>query len=310
MRGKLVKVAITGATGVIGRAAVATLVAEGIEVRALARSEDKAEELTAMGARPVRATLGDAEGLRRLVEGADAVCNFATSVPVGYAGALPGAWRTNDRLRTEGSRRVVEAARGAGVRRVVQESVSFLYADRGDAWVTESASLDITRATEPAAVAETHVQDYACGSRTGVVLRFGLIVGDDPATRWQLRAARRGSPIGLGRPDGWLHVIHTDDLGPAVLSALSAPSGVYNVGAQPVRRADYVQAFADTVGRPSAGFLGPVLSRLAGARAEPLTRSLRVSAEHFTETTGWTPRRAAFGVSWLGDAAVAVGVGS
>jgi len=305
-----VKVAITGATGVIGRAAVSTLVEAGHDVHALARSDAKAELLTAMGARPVRTSLGDPEGLERFLVGTDAVCNFATAIPVGYAGALPGAWRTNDRLRTEGSQRVVEAARRAGVRRVVQESVSFLYADRGDAWVTESASLDITRATEPAAVAETHVQDYACGSRTGVVLRFGLIVGDDASTRWQLRAARRGSPIGLGRPDGWLHPVHTDDLGPAVLAALSAPSGVYNVGSEPVRRSDYVAAFAEAVGRPEVGFLGPVLSRLAGARAEPLTRSLRVSAEHFTASTGWAPRRAVFGSSWLDEAAVAAGVAS
>jgi nucleoside-diphosphate-sugar epimerase len=305
-----VKVAITGATGVIGRAAVASLVAAGHEVRALARSEAKAEQLRALGARPLRTSLVDPEGLHRLMEGADAVCNFATAIPVGYAAVVPGAWRTNDRLRSEGSCRVVEAARSAGVRRIVQESVSFLYADRGDAWVTESGSLGITRATEPAAQAETHVQDYSCGSRVGVVLRFGLIVGDDATTRWQLRTARRGGPIGLGRPDGWLHPVHTDDLGPAVLAALSAPSGVYNVGAEPVRRSDYVQAFADAVGRPEVGFLGPVLTRLAGGRAEPLTRSLRVSAEHFTATTGWAPHRPAFGRAWLDEAAVAAGVAS
>lgn len=304
------KVAITGATGVIGRAAVTTLVTAGHEVRALARSEAKAALLDAMGAEPVRTALGDPDGLLRLVDGVDAVCNFATSIPVGFAGALPGAWRSNDRLRTEGSRRIVAAALEAGVRRVVQESVSFLYADRGDAWITEAASLDITRATEPAAVAESHVQEYSCGSRTGVVLRFGLIVGDDPSTHWQLRAARRGSPIGLGRPDGWLHTIHTDDLGPAVLAALSAPTGVYNVGAEPVRRSDYVAAFAEAVGRPEVGFLGPVLRRLAGTRAEPLSRSLRVSAEHFTATTGWAPRRPTFAAAWLDAPAVAAGVAS
>lgn len=302
------QVAITGATGVIGRAAVSALVDAGHEVRALARSDAKAAALAAWGAEPFRASLDDPAGLRDLFHGMDAVCNFATAIPVGYAGVVPGAWRTNDRLRTEGSRRVVEAAREAGVRRVVQESVSFLYADQGEAWVTEAAPLSITRATEPAAVAEAHVQDYACGSRAGVVLRFGLIVGDDAMTRWQLRAARRGSPIGLGRPDGWLHPVHTDDLGPAVLAALAAPSGTYNVGAEPVRRADFVQAFADAVGRPRVGFVGPLLSKLAGARAEPLTRSLRVSADHFTATTGWAPRRPGFGASWLADAAVAAGL--
>ncbi len=46
--------------------------------------------------------------------------------------------------------------------------------------------------TEPAAVGESHVQDYACDSRFGVVLRFGTIVGDDGQTRYWLRAAGNG----------------------------------------------------------------------------------------------------------------------
>ena len=55
----------------------------------------------------------------------------------GTARCCPGAWRRHDRLRTDGVANVVEAARRAGVRRVVQESVSFLYADQGDDWITE-----------------------------------------------------------------------------------------------------------------------------------------------------------------------------
>ena len=127
------------------------------------------------------------------------------------------------------------------MRRVVQESVSFLYADQGDAWVHEHSPVEITRATEPASVGECHVQEYTCGSRAGVVLRFGTIVGDDPMTRFQLRAVQHGHAIGLGSPDGWAHVVHTDDLGPAVLAALHVPSGVYNVGAEPVRRVQMVR---------------------------------------------------------------------
>ena len=293
------KVAVTGATGVIGTSAVSALVAAGHDVTALARTPEKAALVRGLGATPVLSGLGDHEGLVGLFDGADAVCNFATSIPVGYAGARPGAWRSNDRLRIDGVRRIVAAARDAGVRRIVQESVSFLYADHGDDWVTERSPLDITPATEPATVAESQVQGYRCDSRVGVVLRFGLIVGNDAMTRWQLRSAERGRPIGMGRPDGWLHAVHTDDLGSAVTAALQAPSGVYNVGAEPVQRRDYVQGYADTVGRASVGFLGPVLSRLAGSRAEPLTRSLRVSSDHFTATTGWTPRRATFDASWF-----------
>jgi nucleoside-diphosphate-sugar epimerase len=221
---------------------------------------------------------------------------------VGLAALRPGAWRANDRLRTDGVRRVVNAARAAGVRRVVQESVSFLYADQGDDWIDEDAPLDITRATEPACVGESHVQDYRCESRVGVVLRLGTIVGDDPLTRFELRTLRQGHPIGLGAPEGWAHVVHTDDLGPAVLAALGAPSGVYNVGAQPVRRHDLIGGFSMAAGRESIDFMSPLLRRLGGVRLEPLGRSLRVCSERFTAATGWTPRRATFGPSWLESA--------
>ncbi|CAN5193662.1 N/A [soil metagenome] len=295
------KVAVIGATGVLGTAAVTALLNAGHEVAGLARTPEKAEILDTLGATSVITGLSDHDGLVGLFAEADAVCNLATSIPIGLSGVWPGAWRSNDRLRTEGVRRIVAAAREAGVRRIVQESVSILYADHGDSWITEASSLDITRATEPAAMAEAQVQDYLCDSRAGVVLRFGLVVGHDPITRWQLRTAVQGRPIGLGDPDGWLHPVHTDDLGPAVVAALEAPSGVYNVGAEPVLRSEYVQAFAHAVGREHVGFLNPLMSRLAGTRAEPLARSLRVSADNFTATTGWAPEHAKFDVTWFED---------
>lgn len=288
-----------GATGVLGTATVTALLDAGHEVAGLARTPEKAAGLLERGADAEVTALTDHDGLVRLLDGADAVVNLAGHVPVGMAGLLPGAWRSNDRLRTEGVRRVVAAAREAGVRRIVQESVSYLYADQGDDWITENSPLDITRATEPASVAEAQVQDYLCDSRAGVVLRFGLVVGDDPLTRWQLRSAAHGRRIGLGHPDGWLHPIHTDDLGGAVLAALSAPSGIYNVGAEPVRRADYVHVFAEAVGRGRGGFLSPLATRVAGVRAEPLARSLRVSSERLASATGWAPRRGAFEPGWF-----------
>jgi nucleoside-diphosphate-sugar epimerase len=294
-----VLVAVTGATGVIGTAVVPELLRAGHEVVGLARTPEKAHQLEGMGAHSCRTALTDHDGLVRMFTGADAVLNVATRIPTGLSGLLPGAWRANDRLRTEGVRRVVEAAREAGVRRVVQESVSFLYADQGDEWVTEQSPVAITRATEPASVGESQVQDYSCGSRTGVVLRLGTIVGDDPLTRFQLRSLRRGRPIGLGSPDGWAHLVHTDDLGPAVVAALAAPSGVYNVGAEPVRRFEMVAGFAAAAGRDRVDFVSPTLQRLGGARVEPLTRSLRVSSEHFAASTGWAPLRAKFDSSWF-----------
>ena len=293
---------MTGATGVIGMSAVPALVAAGHEVVALARTAAKAALLERLGATPVHGDLFDHDSVVGLLTGCDAVCNFATRIRFGYAATLPGAWRDNDRLRTEGVARLVAAARAAGVRRVIQESVSFIYADNGEDWVTEDHPVAINRATEPLSIAESHVQSFACDSRQGVVLRLGIIVGDDPMTRWYVQSAERGLPIGIGSPISWSHVIHPDDLGSAVVCGLTAPSGVYNVGADPVRRGEVVRAIARVAGQDEGKFMGPLLRRVAGARAEPLTRSLRVCSEHFTATTGWMPSRPTFDVTWLDGA--------
>ena len=293
------KTVVTGGTGVIGRAAVTALVEAGHDVVVVTRSAAGADAVSAMGAGAVQGDVLDVDGLARAYEGADAVINLATNVPVGHHALVPGAWRRHDRLRTTGVTNVVEAARRAGVRRVVQESVSFMYADQGDDWITEHSPVEITSMTEPAAVGESHVQDYACDSRFGVVLRFGTIVGDDGQTRYWLRAAGNGRAIGIGHPSDWAHVIHTDDLGGAVLASLHAPSGVYNVGAEPVQRLDLVQGYADAAGVESAAFIGMFGRWLIGPRLEPLSRSLRVCSDHFAAQTGWRAIRPKFDPGWF-----------
>jgi nucleoside-diphosphate-sugar epimerase len=299
-----VRIVVSGGTGVIGRAAVRALLAAGHDVDVLTRSAANTGVIEALGARPCPGDLLDTAGLERLFAGADAVVNLASHVPVGYAAIRSGAWRRNDELRSVVVGNVVSAAKAAGVRRLVQASVSFLYADRGDAWITEQDPIEITPATEPSAVGESHVLDFGSSSRAGVVLRFGTIVGDDDLTRFWLRAAASKRPVGIGRPDQWAHLVHTDDLGPAVVAALHAPRGVYNVGAAPVLRGELVEGYAKAVGVDSGSFLGPVLRRLAGPRIEPLSRSLRVSSDHFSAQTGWRPLRPTFDPAWFDAAAV------
>ena len=93
---------MTGGTGVLGLRAMGALLAAEHEVTALARSEDKARLILDQGAVPVIGDLFADADLRALFEGADAVVNLATHIPVGYASALPRAWRTNDLIRTKG----------------------------------------------------------------------------------------------------------------------------------------------------------------------------------------------------------------
>jgi nucleoside-diphosphate-sugar epimerase len=300
-----VKVFLTGATGVMGRRAAAALRAAGHVVGGLARTPEKADELSAAGVRPVVGSLFDVDALAEAFAGYEAVCNLATHIPVGLSGVLPGPWRTHDRIRIEGSRVVALAAKRAGVLRLVQESMSYLYADGGDQWLDEDSPLMVTRATEPTAVAETNAAAFACAHRVSVVLRFGSIVGDDPLTCWRLSRARAGQALGIGDPAGWTHVVHPSDVGTAVVAALHAPGGAYNVGAEPVRRSQVTEAFAALAGQQRVAHLPRLLVRLAGERLEPLTRSHRVSSARFSDQTGWMPLHAKFSAGWLEDALVA-----
>jgi nucleoside-diphosphate-sugar epimerase len=295
-----VRVFVTGATGVLGMSAIASLQADGHDVTGLARSGEKADLLRRVGADACAAPLFDVDALAEAFDGHQAVCNLATHIPIGVSGIRRGAWKVNDRLRVEGSRAVAEAARRAGVRRLVQESVSLLYADMGDEWITEDSALSVTGAVEPSAVAESNATAFESPTRVPVVLRFGALVGDDPTTRWRIAQARAGRPIGFGDPHGWMHIVHPEDAGRAVAAAITAPPGVYNVGAEPLRRHEVTRVIGELAGRPDIRFMPRLVVRLAGERMELMTRSHRVSSDRFHEATGWKPLHHDFDASWVG----------
>ncbi len=198
------------------------------------------------------------------MRGCDAVANLATKVPVGTAALRPGSLKAIDRIRLHGSRIVTDAAQRAGVGRIIQQSLSFMYADQDDDWIDEHSPIDVTHATEPVVVAEDNVKAIEASGGTAVSLRFGLITGNDRNTAWLFRRAAAGRPIGLGAERSWMHVIHPDDVGSAVVHALTAPGGVYNVGAEPVQRRDYVDMIAMAAGHavgPVPAGLGPAARR-------------------------------------------------
>src|SRR3954469_13501479 len=94
-----VRVVVSGGTGVIGRAAVRSLLTAGHDVDVLSRSPENTAVIEGLGARPRPGDLFNPPCLAGLYAGADAVVNVASHVPVGYFAALPTAWRRNDALR-------------------------------------------------------------------------------------------------------------------------------------------------------------------------------------------------------------------
>jgi nucleoside-diphosphate-sugar epimerase len=296
-----VKVFLTGASGVMGRSSIEALHHAGHDVVGLARTQQTADLIAAAGARPVLGDIYDRQALVAGMRGCDAVANLATKVPLGKGALVPGSLKAIDRIRLYGSKIVADAARRAEVGRLVQQSLSFIYADHGDEWIDEHSPVDVTRATEPVVVAEDNVRLLDAAGGTSVSLRFGLITGADPNTAWLFRRASAGRSIGLGEEDTWMHVIHPDDIGTAVVHALTAPSGIYNVGAEPVQRRDYVDMIAVAAGKTAGHFLPPWVLRLGAEKLEILIRSQRVSSQLCSDRTGWHPIHTKLTPEWFDD---------
>jgi UDP-glucose 4-epimerase len=283
-------IVITGSTGVIGQRAVRELLAAGHRVTGVTRSAHGREQLERLGAGAVEADVFDAASLRRAFDGADAVVNLLTHIPAAERMADPSAWAENDRVRTEASAAIARAAQAAGAQRLVQESIAFVYADGGVAWLDEDAPVAGAGVTATALTAERNARELFDGD--SVVLRFGLFIGPDSGSALgALQAARAGASIAAGPPGAYRPTLWLDDAATAIAAALHVAPGIYNVvDDDPPTNAEIDAALAAAAGvdalRPRAPQDGP------------MARSQRVSNRRLREAGGWTPRHRAGTDGW------------
>ena len=111
------KALVTGATGFVGAALARTLIAAGWQVRALTRAGSDPRNLRALAVERTVGDLTDAPSLERAVAGCDAVFHAAAD----YRLWVPDP-QTMYRANVDGTRNLLEAARRAGVQRVVYTS--------------------------------------------------------------------------------------------------------------------------------------------------------------------------------------------
>jgi nucleoside-diphosphate-sugar epimerase len=285
-----VKVFVAGATGVLGRAAVATLAEAGHDVSGVARAPAKAKLVHDLGARPVTVDLFDPAAVAAAVDGHEAVCNLATNIPTPSRYIRRSPWETNNRLHAEASRNLVDAALKAGAARYVQHSVAFMYAEGGDRWLDERAPLDPPPHGVAVLEAERQAQRFTDAGRTGVALRFGFFYGLPAKTALDfIRVARTGFVPMTGSTDAYVSWIHTDDLGSAVMRALGTAAGAYNVvDDEPITRSEWGGVLASALGRKRLRTPPKIAARLMGKRFEYLSRSQRVTNASFKKA-GWSP---------------------
>lgn len=257
------RVFVAGATGAVGRRLVPLLLAAGHEVTGATRTGEGAERLRAQGASAVRVDVFDADSVHRAVGDAapDAVIHQLTAL-------AKGDRAENGRIRREGTRHLVDAAKRAGVRRIVAQSISWAYAP-GDAPAGESTPLDLEAEPPRAGMVDSlrALEEAAAEIETHVVLRYGTFYG--PGT-WYARggpldAALRGEQAAgdsagdpaaalVGLPvagDAVGSFVHVEDAARAAVAALDWPSGTVNiVDDEPAPARAWLPAFAAAVGAP------------------------------------------------------------
>jgi len=294
------KIFLAGGTGVVGTRALPALVAAGHEVTAVARSDAKADLVRSLGGEPVTVDVFDADAVRVAVVGHEVVINLATSIPSLTKAARSSAWTTNERLRREASNHLVDGALHAGAVRYVQESIAFPYADNRDQWIDEDHPVDHVGPFSGAGEAEAAAARFAERGGAGVALRFAQFYAPEAAhtIAFNTTVRRRLNPF-VGAPEAYSSFIHAEDAGSAVVAALRAPSGIYNVADdEPLTREEAGQIVAEALGVKPPHALPKVVRAATPGMGKLLMRSLRVSNRRFKEATGWTPAHPSIRGSW------------
>jgi nucleoside-diphosphate-sugar epimerase len=286
------RIFVTGATGVIGIHALPLLIAQGHDVTAIGRSDQKRRRLESMGARAIELDIFDEAATRTALEGIDIVINLATHMPASAMKMmLPWAWKENDRLRREGCAVLVRAARAASVKRFMQESFAPVYEDGGDRWIDESWPQRPAPYNRTTLDAERSATRFSEEGGESVILRFAGFYGPDAMLGEMIGVVRKGwSPL-PGSPSAYWSSIAHEDAASAVVALVGAPGGIYNVCDDvPLTRREWAGALAAAAGAKQPRPMPKMLAALGGTTMELLSRSQRMSNRKLKSATGWTPR--------------------
>jgi nucleoside-diphosphate-sugar epimerase len=214
-----VKIFLAGAGGAIGRRLTPLLRGAGHTVTGTTRSKDKAEAIAALGAEPVVVDVFDAEALARAVKAAAPQLLIHQLTDLAFEPGTPRydeALERNARLRVAGTRNLADAARAAGVRRMISQSIAFVYAP-ADGVRVETDPLDVaaTGARKRTVDGVVALERATLELPEGIVLRYGYLYG--PGT-WYVDTKR-------SKPS-----LHVDAAAwAALLAASKGGPGVYNI---------------------------------------------------------------------------------
>jgi nucleoside-diphosphate-sugar epimerase len=297
------KIFVAGGTGVLGRASLKALIGAGHQVRATARTEEKAEMVRKLGAEAISVDLYDPKEVRQAIAGCETILRLTTKIPPIAKMRNQAAWQETNLLRTEGARILVDAGIAEGAQTYVHESITFVYADAGSQWITEEAPTDDgeSEILRSALDGEKEAERFSKAGGRGIVLRFGGFYGAESSlTANMISMMRRRLLVQPGPGSHFVSSVYIPDTGTAVLASLNLPSGAYNVTDEnPVSFKNYLSSLADAVHVPNPfRFPGALGKATFGDAWSYLSRSQRVSNAKFKKASGWRPTVASVVEGW------------
>jgi len=279
-------VLVTGGAGFIGSHVVDRMAAAGHRVRIL---DTRPSPWHAPGA--VDTVIGDVlrpADVQRAVRGCAAVCHLAAAADVSEVHAHP-AWATE--LNGTGTLNVLEAARQAGIARVVYASTVWVYSDVEADRVDEDTLLPNPAHLYTAGKLAGELYCRAYASLYGLeptVLRFGIPYGPRARPAAVLprfvERARRGEPLVIaGTGDQERAFVYVEDLADGVVRALApqAACRTYNLVG---RETTTIRRLAEIVSEEVA----PTPIVHTDGRAGDF-RGAQVSGERAERELGWQP---------------------
>jgi nucleoside-diphosphate-sugar epimerase len=295
-------VLVTGASGFVGRALCAHLVAHGVGVRAAVRDAAAGFDLPGCTTASI-GDIGPQTAWRQALDGVDAVAHLAARVHVMRDGS-PDPPAAYQRVNVEGTVCLARAAAAAGVRRLLFLSSVKVNGESSTRPLTET---DGPAPEDPYGRSKWAAEQALAGvaKETGlqhVVLRPPLIYGPGVKANFLrlMRAVARGWPLPLGALDNRRSLLYLGNLVDAIRVCLEHPDVIgrtYFVSdGEDLSTPDLVRRLAVALGvrarmsRVPPALLG-LLGAICGKRAavDRLTGSLQIDCSALRQDTGWRP---------------------